>query len=180
MDLSVIKNTINNILEIVKGIPAKAGGFFGKTSGISNGISIGAKGFFDKIKELFFVLTDRINSELDKIFDRIGPNKKKPVLIGFGALVALLLILGIAGLSGGAKKTQRAAPDAASASLTIPVEELFIPAEPDFLPAFVFDREKRRFWSLEDIRPYWKTPDSGDIWREEIKSAVDKLMEGIP
>jgi len=60
------------------------------------------------------------------------------------------------------------------------MEELFIPAEPDFVPEFIFEREKRRFWSLEDIRPYWKAPDSNDRWTEEIKSAVDKLMEGIP
>ena len=133
-------------------------------------------GFPDKIKETFSTLVTRIKDAANNI----GPNKRKPLLIGFGALVVLLLILIIAAGISSSGKRRRASPDAVAGSLTIPAEELFIPAEPDFVPEFIFERERRRFWSLEDIRPYWRIPDSSDRWREEIKSAVDKLMEGIP
>jgi len=130
----------------------------------------------DRIKESFSVLVTRVKDAINNV----GPDKKKPLLIGFGALVVLFLILIIAAGISSSRKRQKASLDAVAGNLTIPIEELFIPAEPDFVPEFIFEREKRSFWSLEDIRPYWKIPDSGDRWLEEIKSAVDKLMEGIP
>ena len=133
-------------------------------------------GILDKIKEAFSVLLTRTKD----VINNIGPNKKKPLLIGFGALAVLFLILIIAAGISSSRKKRMDSPDFVAGNLTIPPEELFIPAEPDFVPDFVFEREKRRFWSLEDIRPYWRIPDSSDRWREEIKSAVDKLMEGIP
>jgi len=142
---------LSGLLEIIKGIP-------------------------DRIIEAFSVLVTRTKDAINNI----GPNKRKPLLIGFGALAVLFLILIIAAGISGSRKRRKASPDAVVGALTIPIEELFIPAEPDFVPEFIFEREKRRFWSLEDIRPYWKIPDSSDRWREEIKSAVDKLMEGIP
>jgi len=153
MDLSGLK-------EKIEGILGKAGGLF------------------DKIKKLqfFSVLVTRLNNLLDSA----GPDKRKPLLIGSGALIGIFLILLIAAGTSSSKKNRTVSPEAASEGLTITMDELFIPAEPDFLPEFVFEREKRMFWSLEDIRPYWKTPDPGDRWREEIKSAVDRLMEGIP
>ena len=130
----------------------------------------------DRIIEIFSALVTRIKDASNNV----GPNKKKPLLIGFGALAVLFLVLVIAAGISNSKKRRMASPDTVVGTLTIPAEELFIPAEPDFVPEFIFEREKRRFWSLEDIRPYWKIPDSSDRWREEIKSAVDKLMEGIP
>jgi len=133
-------------------------------------------GILEKIKEAFSVLVTRTKEAINNV----GPNKRKPLLIGFGALAVLFLILIIAAGISSSRKRRTASLDAVAASLTIPTEELFIPSEPDFVPEFIFEREKRRFWSIEDIRPYWKIPDSSDRWREEIKSAVDKLMEGIP
>jgi hypothetical protein len=130
----------------------------------------------DRFKEAFSALLTRTKD----VINNVGPNKRKPLLIGIGALAVIFLILIIAAGISGSKKKRPASPDAVTGNLTIPTEELFIPAEPDFVPEFIFEREKRRFWSLEDIRPYWKIPDSSDRWREEIKSAVDKLMAGIP
>jgi len=128
------------------------------------------------LKEIINGIPDRIKD----VINNVGLNKRKPLLIGFGALAVLFLILIIAAGISSSRKKRMDSPDFVAGSLTIPPEELFIPAEPDFVPDFVFEREKRRFWSLEDIRPYWRIPDSSDRWREEIKSAVDKLMEGIP
>ena len=64
--------------------------------------------------------------------------------------------------------------------VSIPSEDLFFPSEPDFVPDFLPEREPRRFWSLDEIRRYWKIPENSDWWRGEIKSTVDRLMEGVP
>jgi hypothetical protein len=172
MALSGLKERISGILGNIRGIPEKAGGFFGK----SNETSQTDKSFPGKINELFSVLVNRIKN----FINNVGPDKRKLMLIGLGALVVLFLILAITVGVSSSKKRRMASPDTVERNLAIPKEELFIPAEPDFVPEFIFEREKRRFWSLEDIRQYWRTPDSGDRWRDEIKSAVDKLMEGIP
>jgi hypothetical protein len=158
MDLCGLREKINGILEKTRGIPEKSGGLF------------------DKIKGLFSVMITHLNN----LLDGAGPDKKKPLLIGIGGLAGIFLILVIVAGISSSKKRRIISPEAAPEGLTIAAEELFIPAEPDFTPELIFERERRRFWSLEDIRPYWRTPDSGDRWREEIKSAVDKLMEGIP
>jgi hypothetical protein len=168
MDLSGLKEKINGILEKIKGIPEKARGLFDKSKEPKTEVS--------KKQQFFSALLTRLNN----LFNGAGPDKRKPLLIGFGALAGIFLILVIAAGISSSKKRRTISPEAASEGLTIAAEELFIPAEPDFVPEFVFEREKRRFWSLEDIRPYWRTPDPGDRWRDEIKSAVDKLMEGIP
>jgi hypothetical protein len=179
MDLSGLKEKINGILESIRGIPEKAGGLFGKVKAPKSEDESSETEVLKK-PSFFPVLIDRLNSIFNSIIDRLGPDKRKPMLMGFGALTAIFLILVIAGGISSSKKRRTVSPEAVSEGLTIVVEDLFIPAEPDFVPEFIFEREKRRFWSLEDIRPYWKTPDPGDRWREEIKSAVDKLMEGIP
>jgi len=190
MDLSGLKERINGILENIRGIPKKAGGLFSKgkapksrdesleDESLVNDESpeteiLGKTSFFSG-------LLPRLKSILNSILDRFEPEKRKPLLVGSGSLIGVFLILVIAAGVSSSKKRRAVYTEAASEGLTIAMEELFIPAEPDFVPEFIFEREKRRFWSLEDIRPYWKTPDSSDRWREEIKSAVDKLMEGIP
>jgi hypothetical protein len=154
MNLSGLKEKINGILENIRGISGK-----------------------NKMPPFFSDLAARFSSVLDRHF---GPEIKKPLLIGSGALIGIFLILVVAAGVSGSKKKQMVSSEAAPDGLTIAMEELFIPAEPDFVPEFIFEREKRRFWSLEDIRLYWRTPDSGDRWKEEIKLAVDKLMDGIP
>jgi len=172
MALSGLKEIINGILEKVRGIPGKTGGFLGK----SNETPQITRGFFDKIKEPFSALVTGVKDAINNA----GPNKKKPLLIGFGALAGLFLVLAIAAGISSSKKRRIVSPVAASGNLTIAVEDLFIPAEPDFVPEFIFEREKRSFWSIEDIRQYWRIPDTSERWRDEIKSAVDKLMEDIP
>lgn len=66
-----------------------------------------------------------------------------------------------------------------TAGFSIPIEELFFPVEPDFIPEFLLEREPRRFWSLEDIRQYWRVPGETELWRGEVRSAVDRIMEGV-
>lgn len=106
--------------------------------------------------------------------------KKRLMFFGFGGMAALLLILLIATIALNFGKSKDGSVQNLASGPAIPPEELFIPAEPDFVPQFLPEREPRSFWSLDDIRPYWENPGNSELWQEEIKTEVDKLMEGVP
>ena len=126
--------------------------------------------------------SDKIEAITDRFLGHFPEEKRRIILFTFGGLVALLLILVISTLviHSGRPKNSASVEVSAGPLLNIPPEELFIPAEPDYLPEFLLEREPRHSWSIEDIRPYWKIPENPELWREKIKSAVDKLMEGVP
>jgi len=107
------------------------------------------------------------------------PAGKPPVLFIAGGLAALLLILVITAVALSARGPREGAATHRAVHL-IPPEELFIPAEPDFVPDFLLEREPRHFWSVEDIRPYWRVPANPEFWQGVIRSAVDELMENVP
>ena len=125
-------------------------------------------------------LADRIlqSSLAVRLLGRFPEEKRRPMLYGIGGLVVFFFILIIALAANSGKPRATAVPDMISGP-QIPPEQLFFPAEPDFLPEFLLEREPRSFWTIEDIRPYWRNPGNPDLWREEINSAVDRLMEGV-
>ena len=127
----------------------------------------------------------RFGSFTDWFRRRFGPGsiqtgKRKAMIFAVAGFAALFLILIIAVLALNLGRPKESSARNLIAGPVIAQDELFIPAEPDFLPQFLFEREPRRFWSIDDIRPYWKNPGDPDHWRGEIKSFVDKLMEGVP
>ena len=136
---------------------------------------------FSKIKEILFSLPGRIMEFIHNILDRfheLDPKRKKTVIFtlgGFAILMVFVIILNIASSGSDASASSNA-----SFSFTISHEELFFPSEPDFIPEFLLEREPRVSWSLEDIRPYWRTPGDDDFWLEEINSIINSIMEGIP
>ena len=111
---------------------------------------------------------------------RVSAEKRRPMLFALGGFAVLFLILIIAILAANLGGPKKSAPVDLSAGPVIPPEDLFIPEEPDFLPDFLLEREPRRSWTVDDIRPYWRNPGNEGLWRGEVKSAVDKLMEGVP
>ena len=125
--------------------------------------------------------------------DHVPEGKRRAMIFGLTGLAVLFLILVIAVLALNFGKKNNTANQNIASGLNIPAEELFFPAEPDFLPEFLFEKEMRTSWSLEDIRPYWKNPGAAESgaagrnslpadserWREEIKSTVDELLEGV-
>jgi hypothetical protein len=113
---------------------------------------------------------------------RVPPHKRPPVLALAGLGAALLVL---AALGAGRRAERGSAPSPGAAAVPapdVPAEELFIPAEPDFLPAFLLEQEPRHAWSAGDVQPYWKNPGdaNGELWREEIRRGVDAIMEGVP
>jgi len=116
----------------------------------------------------------------NKYLHRFPNEKRRIILFGIGgtAMLFLLLVVSIpVTLSG---RPRQAAPASSVGGFTIPSEELFSPSEPDFLPEFILEREPRSFWNLDDLRPYWRAPESTEPWREQITSTVDRIMETVP
>ena len=111
--------------------------------------------------------------------DRLA-RKKRLIFLGLvgGAVIIFGLIIAL--IVAKSPKPDRTGFSSIATGLSIPPEELFTPSEPDFLPGFLPEKEPRRFWSLEDIRQYWKAPGNSGWWMEGIESTVDSLMEGVP
>ena len=105
--------------------------------------------------------------------------RKRLILFGLGGAAVLLFGVIIFAVIRNIAKPKNTDVFTISAGLSIPVEEFFFPPEPDFLPPFLPEREARRFWSLDDIRQYWRAPGDPDWWMGEIRSTVDSLMEGV-
>ena len=111
---------------------------------------------------------------------RAEVEKRNPrFFIASGAALFLLVLL-VALIALNAGRAGRGGPVPTRVVHAIPVEELFIPDEPDFVPDFILEREPRHFWAIDDIRPYWRSPGSPDYWQGVIRSAVDELMENVP
>jgi hypothetical protein len=100
-------------------------------------------------------------------------------LAGFSVLLIFLIIMSVKG-SGREKKPGEA--ERVSLNIAIPVEELFIPDEPDFLPGVLLERDRRSSWTEQDALEYWRNPliSGEEEWRKKIESAVDELLESIP
>jgi len=132
---------------------------------------------FKTIAEKIKVIPGNLYDSANRFLERIPDGKRRPLILGVCGLFLVLIILAVAMNSG--KKTKEPALHVA-AGFAVPPEELFYPAEPDFVPEFYFEREPKKSWTIEDIRPYWKVPEKAEHWKEEVKSAVEKLLEGVP
>jgi hypothetical protein len=138
------------------------------------------KGFGKAPAKTFTQLPDIIAQISDRFLGHIPEKKRRPILLCFGALIIIFLILIIAGSAMRSRKPDSDAFAGLAAGPRIPPEDLFIPEEPDFIPDFIPGREPRQSWSVDDIRPFWKNPANQGLWRDIIRSEVDKLLEGVP
>jgi hypothetical protein len=112
-------------------------------------------------------------------------DRKRLVFIGLAALLALcLLLVVLLAVNRDADAGGRTAGEELRSPqrTPIPPEELFLPAEPDFLPGVMPERERRQTWTAEDAEPYWQDPlKSGEEpWRNRVEAAVDELLERVP
>ncbi|MDR2258687.1 MAG: hypothetical protein LBE14_06015 [Treponema sp.] len=119
--------------------------------------------------------------------EKLPQGGKQRIFIGLGAALALLLLALLAVLvvlNHNAGAGFRAAGDKGGVpqKTPIPPEELFLPAEPDFLPEVMLERERRQAWTAEDAEPYWQNPlkTGEEPWRDRVEAAVDELLERVP
>ena len=108
------------------------------------------------------------------------------LIVGLGSLILFLLVIMIIVAVSGPRQSDVDDTSAfISAGYNISIDELFLPREPDFTPEFFLEQEPRSVWSIEDIRPHWRSLSGYDgigdssIWQNEIRSAVDRIMEGV-
>ena len=143
--------------------------------------------FINGIKEKVINILKKVPalaSDLPQIF-----GNRMFLLIGLGgsALLLLILLISIAA-SGSRGRRIDEAPGFMPLGFTINSEDLFLPSEPDFFPEFILEQEPRSFWVIDDIRPHWRilsdstgnAESSTEIWRNQIQTAVDRLMDGVP
>ena len=100
------------------------------------------------------------------------------VLIGLGGLLVILLVLLIVISFSRSGRSTTDTNELMSLAFVISTEDLFLPAEPEFLPEFLLEQEPRSSWSIEDIRPFWIAPSNTEIWRNEIRSEAERFLEG--
>jgi len=109
---------------------------------------------------------------------RAAPERRQIIFFGLCSLLVVSIVIAAIIIALNPRQPSPAAANIPPGG--IPPEELFIPDEPDFIPDFLLDREPRHFWSVDDIRPFWRSPGNPAIWQDMIHSAVDELMESVP
>jgi len=135
------------------------------------------KDFLFKIPGKIQVLFTGIKDYFFAFLDELPAGKKKVLLASLSGFTVLLIII-IVVSSGGNNNDD--IQDRFLSGFAIPHEELFFPDEPDFVPAFLLEREPRLSWTIDDIRLYWRSPMNNDFWRDEVRRTVDDLMDGVP
>jgi len=150
--------------------------------------------FSQKAKVFFTGLVKIITAALDRLFEKLPPEKRRfAVTASVSALALLVLIFSVSLIFSGGGKTSagnaasgRGSPASGTANITpvpviIPPDELFLPEEPDFLPG-VLTQIRRRVWTAGDAGPFWKDPlkDGEQIWRDQIEKTIDDIMESVP
>jgi hypothetical protein len=84
--------------------------------------------------------------------------------------------------SAGQQSDKPPAPFADLLETNLPMEELFLADEPDFLPPVLLERERRDAWTVEDVRPYWTDPleEGAAVYQDMMSGVVDRIMERVP
>ena len=133
-----------------------------------------------EIKELGQSLGAQVLSFADRILDRIPEEKRRVVILCTGGVVFIAICLTVAALATAGSRIPVNSRGAAGPG--IPAEELFYPAEPDFLPPLILERPPHQPWTIKDLELYWQDPKAGneDKWREAAKAIVDRLLEAVP
>jgi hypothetical protein len=107
----------------------------------------------------------------------------KILMLAVGVVAVFLLTLVVISLinAESAKKLQSPIPVENSRLISIPLEDIFLPDEPDFLPNAILKKQPKK-WDAQDVRPFWTNPLENDSfqWQDNIKNTVDKIMEKTP
>ncbi|MCL2479494.1 MAG: hypothetical protein FWF22_08330 [Treponema sp.] len=130
-----------------------------------------------KINDMGRFIYKKISTLADHVLDRIPAEKRRIYLLVPGGLVLLAICLILVSIAVHGKNP---AAGTIAQSPGIPADELFYPAEPDFVPSLLL-KEPRSSWTADDLVPFWQDPGKNheDEWRQIAADSVDKLMEGV-
>ncbi|MDR0464766.1 MAG: hypothetical protein LBG94_06590 [Treponema sp.] len=125
-------------------------------------------------------LTKLIQFIKDWFSEQNAGQKKRLAITGTIVFAAVLTISVLISMGSG----KESIPESESVTVypSIPAQELFLPDEPDFIPAVLLEREQRTVWNEQDATVYWQDPlrFGEEMWRERIEAAVDELLERVP
>jgi hypothetical protein len=142
--------------------------------------------FAARVKTALEELRGRLLLAVDRLIEKVPPEKRRLVLtasIGFCAVLLVLAgtSLGKAAMAGGGDKgRERAAAPVRQG--VIPPDDLFLPDEPDFIPGILLEREQRAAWTADDAAPLWQDPlrNGEEPWRDRIERTIGEIMESVP
>ena len=123
-------------------------------------------------------MQDKISSLADKIREKIPAEKRRIIIAALGGIIFIAICMTFYSIIMIRKSP---VPQSMTGVHGIPADELFYPAEPDYLPDLLLEREIRNPWTPDDITDFWNDPAQGReaLWRETAKKAIDQLMEGV-
>jgi len=142
-----------------------------------------------RVKTVLGELRDRLWLVVDRLLEKVPPEKRRLVVTGsLGFCAVLVLVLAGTSLSkaaltgGGDTEREKAAAGTAVRQGVIPPDDLFLPNEPDFVPGILLEREQRAGWTADDAAPLWQDPlrNGEEPWRDRIERTVDEIMESVP
>jgi len=139
-------------------------------------------GFGEKFKKLPSLFTGLFSKQ-----KQIKIDPKIIMIITAAILVIIILLLVLAAVSrpGKGLKSADGFFDHSKEPIereVLPLEDFFLPYEPDFIPDVLLEREPKESWTEEDARPFWTDPLEGNesVWRKRIESEIDSLLERVP
>lgn len=135
-------------------------------------------GIWDKIKE--FSLKVFNNAKL--FFFKLFPEKKQQITAACTAIGVIVVLVFVILITRNSSAAPIAEKEITVTPNLIPFEDFFLPDEPDYLPGVLLERGRRESWTEADADEYWQNPmiSGEDEWRNNIETAIDKLMERVP
>jgi len=108
--------------------------------------------------------------------------KRAAALIGTAIFTVILTISVLVSIEMPEKEDKNHIFDRQEFFSPIPVEAVFLPDEPDFLPGVLLEREQRSSWTEDDALEHWQDPlrFGEESWREKIETAIDEFLERVP
>ena len=126
-------------------------------------------------------IRESLQELMQKLLEKIPENKRRAVLLLIMGSLILLLFIMILLLKTSDNGDQGETSPAVQWQL-IPIDDFFLPQEPDFIPGVLLEREQRTSWTEDDARVYWQDPlqYGEEIWRGRVDTVIDQFLEHIP
>jgi hypothetical protein len=157
-----------------------------KIRSIAPGVTAALGGFLGKAKAFLSGLRERLRDKAGMFSAKVPEEYRRPAGIA-AAIVAVILLFAALGtllLSKGETEEKRGDSDPVNVPLVkffIPVDEVFLPDEPDFVPGVTTERERRAEWTEKEAESWWRDPleNGGQNWRDQIEKNVDDILESV-
>jgi hypothetical protein len=126
---------------------------------------------------------EKIISSIQDRFDRLTTDEKRRLAIvltvGFSVLLTIAVL--VSSFKEPSVEEVPGEQELLTTNAPIPVEDLFLPDEPDFLPGVLVDRERREVWTEGDALEFWQDPlrAGEEQWRDKIDAAIDEMLERV-